>query len=459
MSSGRNAGGARGGRRARFGSRGPVAAAVVPAALLLAMTPGVEAAPSAPAQPRQAAVAAAPSRTWAPPTDVPGSIGGVGPLVTVGDRTAVAVWQSAAAGGAEVRAAQLAGGVWGSSMLVPNSTGMGGVDLAGDSQGRAIVAWRAIVPVGTGGWQGVRAADFDGSTWVTTNELVNQGSDQGAVELAMNPAGHGAAVWRQGGTNGDYLRGSFFSFPSATWGDHETLRGEQTGETVFGEQDVAVGPDGTTVAVWDSDDGSILAAWSKDSRTWKSVRLLDGTPLKEGRRPQVAVDGRGHAVAVWNEYWTGAGRYMINMAEFDGTSWTTGPLVGVLADLAAPKVAVNASGEAVVAWAAPIAEGQARTVAVRRRVAGIWQAVQSLANGQVDSTQVGIDDQGRALVLWLQRGSDTALTGQVEARAWEAGAWAAPVTVSGSGSSLRAWRSTGRATRSRSGRRNGRARR
>ena len=98
-----------------------------------------------------------------------------------------------------------------------------------------------------------------------------------------------------------------------------------------------------------------------------------------------------------------------------------------------PALAVDAGGDAVVAWVA-----DDKVYASFRRAGRAWQAPRALSPGSVtgDDPRVGIDDRGRALVIWTAaRGSSGAYHFALKVVARQrTGVWGTPKIVCHCGS-------------------------
>jgi hypothetical protein len=146
--------------------------------------------------------------------------------------------------------------------------------------------------------------------------------------------------------------------------------------------------------------------------------------------PEVAVDGKGRATAIWLLA-SGTGGQGVMEADWSATrGWTRArPLTAFGTHVAWPlALAVDARGDAVIAWAAN------REVRESYRPAGReWHAPRTLsASGDsAGSPLVALDDQGRALVAWsARRGSPEAHDQSFEIAARSAtGAWGKPKTL------------------------------
>jgi hypothetical protein len=126
----------------------------------------------------------------------------------------------------------------------------------------------------------------------------------------------------------------------------------------------------------------------------------------------------GTAVAVWEDTDTGLGRIWSN--RFENGSW--GTPVQILSSYSGTnaRVAVNGKGDAVAVWEQPYqvpTAGLERTVWASHYRAGAWTAPMQISAPHTDGDglsafgpAVGLDDAGNALVAWVQDERDIART-------------------------------------------------
>jgi len=143
----------------------------------------------------------------------------------------------------------------------------------------------------------------------------------------------------------------------------------------------------------------------------------------------MAVDDAGNAVAVWRDGAAEAGRLMARRFDAGLNQWQAPiELAAAVSDVGAPQVAMDASGNAVVAWHS----NDAVTTPMTRRFArqgGQWEAVQALsvAAGVASSdAQLAVSRGGRAFVAWRTSDERVWLS---NASTGQALAWQAPVTM------------------------------
>ena len=158
---------------------------------------------------------------------------------------------------------------------------------------------------------------------------------------------------------------------------------------------------------------SALAGWTAPA----ALTPRDGAAYAG---PQAAVEG-GRAVAVWVRAPAGtSGRARVQVATRPSSSarWSRPRAIsGVGTDQ--PRVAINARGDAAVAWVS----GRRLVAAVRRGPSGPWSVAPVAAGGGgIQELRVAIDRSGRPTVLWSER-SGTGFLVRVAARASARAGW------------------------------------
>lgn len=146
-------------------------------------------------------------------------------------------------------------------------------------------------------------------------------------------------------------------------------------------------------------DAGVGAAGWQPPTTLFSAGLADSGVFVAG--PEVAFDGHRRATAVWLYGSTEPKAQVLMEADWTETGgWTpVRTLSSFETDVSGPELAVDARGDAVIAWRTT-PQGQVRAA---YRIAGEeWQPPRTLSvpGESASSLQVAIDDHGRSLVMW-----------------------------------------------------------
>lgn len=172
--------------------------------------------------------------------------------------------------------------------------------------------------------------------------------------------------------------------------------------------DVALDPQGDAVAVWRSGvnaEGTIGSAFKPAGLNWQSPVTLSG-PVRGAFEPQVAIDGAGEAIAVWDA-WLGGEEQVIQVSTRPaGGNWSA-PLDLSRSDQGAarPDLSMNERGEAAITWQADSSAWNVVQVA-QRSVLGAWNPPEEIvgrfgpANSNAPEPQVAIDPEGDIALAW-----------------------------------------------------------
>jgi hypothetical protein len=261
---------------------------------------------------------------------------------------ALAAWLDA--DGFPVAASRTAAGAWTSQGLGPSRVET--LLTAFTGQGTAIVLWRAIAPFTS------------------------------AIVAALRPAGAPA-----------------FGLPDFV----------STLASPLGVPRLAVGADGTAVAVWLRRTGGarrVEASILAPGATAFGPPELLSRPGRDAAAPDVAVDGRGHAVAVWQRA-VGGGNTAIEAATVRAAGGWGAPqrLSPPGPRVFAPRVAAGGPGAAIVVWTRArrggLAVEAARRARGKVRFAPAFRVFDPPERRDIGRyLGVAMDARDRAVVIW-----------------------------------------------------------
>ena len=138
----------------------------------------------------------------------------------------------------------------------------------------------------------------------------------------------------------------------AGWRMAELIETDNTGHAYNSQ--VAVDGSGNGVAVWQQWDGTHDNIWSNRyvvGAGWGTATLVELDASGPAQCPQVAVDDSGNAIAVWHQ-WDGTLNSIYSNRYVVGTGWGTPTLIetGDSGHAQFPQVAIHGSGDAMVVW-------------------------------------------------------------------------------------------------------------
>lgn len=197
------------------------------------------------------------------------------------------------------------------------------------------------------------------------------------------------------------------------------------------QPDIAVDARGNAIAVWHQQDGVMRNIWAaryERGTGWSAPFTIEqNAALADG--PRVAMDAEGNAIAVWIQQYVGAPSLWASRFTPAG-GWEAPELVELMDGSAAvlPRIAMNAAGHAVVAW---YQQEAVANIYVNRYVPGSgWQGVQSIETYPLPGYQpyVAVTPDGTAVVAWRQRNAAN-LSDLAASSAAPGGTWSTPVLL------------------------------
>ncbi|WP_420474592.1 hypothetical protein [Noviherbaspirillum sp. ST9] len=239
-----------------------------------------------------------------------------------------------------------------------------------------------------------------------------------ATQVAINTAtGDAIAVWSATAGSASQVWAARYARASDTWLAPVRLDSAATGASY---PVLAMNAQGSAIAAW-SEGSSISAAYFTGG-TWRNpARLSTG----EASAPQAAIDAVGNAHVAWVEKDT-SGADNIVVSRLTGSGAPSAPrVIDVMsAPASAPSVAVAPNGSALAAWL------QDDGVYASRFTDGTWSAPLSVDHlpGRSNAPFAALNDSG-GFVAWEQETQDAASASAYAVRLNGAGNWSTPVNV------------------------------
>lgn len=291
------------------------------------------------------------------------------------------------------------GGSW-SSASVLTTTASSSLQHAVDGSGNVIALWIENNVVYSA------RLPFGGS-WGTKTAISGSGASQ--ARLSVNSNGDAVAIW---------TRNMFIESAVQSSGGSWSLVSMLSSNGVDDHPDVALGEDGSMVAVWHTLDqngadtihysnGNALGSWNAEGS------LLSQSPAMHHHYPRVAIDGNGDATAVWFRF-SHIGSVYSNVqlisASLEGSSntWSNIPAILSSTGLRNPaflqaEVRYDASGNVMALWSNSY-DGKSFSVesAVMPLGKG-WQTGGALTLNDVYSyrADLAVDSTGHAIVAYM----------------------------------------------------------
>lgn len=248
-----------------------------------------------------------------------------------------------------------------------------------------------------------------GLTVVSWTGLPAGGQDP---SVAVEPAGAALVVWVQPRAAGHWEVWSQRRAPGEGW-----LAPEQVSDGTADGAAPVVATDATGRAwsawcQWNGTDASIWAAHRDPDGGWAAPTLVDG---RSGYScaPRLAVNAGGDAAVTWGRQgWDPDHRQDVWISRLTaGGTWGEPELLSDdVASAFGPQVVLSASGEATVAWTQVVGMRQTLWTASAQAGEAFSPATQLSVAGRDVYGQIGIagDPMGRVVLLWgqAQEGSD-----------------------------------------------------
>jgi PKD domain len=267
--------------------------------------------------------------------------------------------------------------------------------------------------------------------WLSPRNLSQRGADAVIPDIAVDAKGNAIIAWAQA-KGSSWTVESVERPPGGPWSAPRAL--SQPANHVASPQ-LAIAGD-SVVAVWDRYDGKnlIVQAAVRDpkTRTWSAPTSLSPSG-RDAQAPRVAVNARGDAIAVWASVgltgWTVQGSYRPAGGTWQPSAPTQAPQAGT----ASTDVVLDADGRAVAVWAATSGSGW-RVQSSSRNPDGIWTKVTALsgldATGSI-APQLALEETGDVLAVWSRTiGVKTVIEAATQSsakRSWSAAAEPFPV--------------------------------
>jgi PKD domain len=268
--------------------------------------------------------------------------------------------------------------------------------------------------------------------WLTPRDLSEAGADAVIPDVAVDPKGDVVVVWVQA-KQSSWTVQAVDRPAGGTWGAPHAL--SAPANHVASPQVAIVGSN--VVAVWERYDGRNLIAQTADrdpkTGAWRAPTSLS-LPGRDAQAPRIAVDARGDAIVVWAS--VGLSGWTIESAYRPaGRSWQRAiALEPPQAGTAAPDVVLDSAGNAVAAWASTSGSGW-RVHAAYRSSTGAWSAAVALSGpdpGGSVAPQLALAARNDVTAVW-SRSNGTSTVVEQATRTATTGSWSPATEISPSG--------------------------
>jgi hypothetical protein len=329
---------------------------------------------------------------------------------------------------------------WGAAQVIETGTGnvRTSAELAMNGSGDALVVW-GQESGGSGSRSDIWSNRYSAGVWGTA-QLVETNDTQNASaqpQVAVDAAGNGLAVWVQSDGTRPSVWANRYTAGSG-WGTPQLIETDNAGSAA--QPNVVFDGSGNALAIWGQSDGTRYNVWANRYAVgsgWGTAQMIETDNAGDAGRdfpPQIAFDGGGNALAVWEQsdgtrtsIW--ANRYTA------GGAWGTAQLIETdnAGNARSPSIAFDGGGNALAVW--DQSDGTRSNIWANRYAAGSgWGAAQLIETddvGGASDAHVAFDGSGNALALWTQR--DAANRNTIQFNRYTAGTgWGAAAVVASS---------------------------
>lgn len=252
-------------------------------------------------------------------------------------------------------------GLWSAAVAVGNSPS-NSPQVAVAANGQAVMTW--LEPALGGRYMSSLWASLSaGASWSTPVKISADADSVSPIRMAADASGNVIAVWQQNVSNRPTVYATRLDASKNAWNAPSMLN---DGTKPAYEPQVAADGSGTAMVVWyerDSEGNSLGVQANRffaATGTWSGPMAVQPATAPRGEAPQVAVDAKGNAIAVWRQHVVGNGsRYEVWGAHFSNATGAWSNPINFMSQATAyvlngsehqPKIAANANGEAVVVW-------------------------------------------------------------------------------------------------------------
>lgn len=243
-------------------------------------------------------------------------------------------------------------------------------------------------------------------TWVPHPvKLMEAPGEINGLQACMDKEGSILAVWCHG-TGGRYrIYASTFN-PHGGWDRHATPLGPVATRPLFPQ--LAISRSGQGLVAWDQDEegeSKLLAShYTPDMRCWSDHPIE--VALGRAAHLRMDMDWRGNAIVLWVEDTPAGQRLNVNHLDSSSLDWTVHEPLALGANIQWPQIGMDDRGNAIAVWRQS-GQNAAQTMKLmaRRCVAGRWEGrveplVADLGQSRFHTLAVGWE--GEAIVIWAQ---------------------------------------------------------
>lgn len=275
--------------------------------------------------------------------------------ITPGGAATVAFNQSDNVLGRRATTAQsTAAGAWAAPVVI-GAVNSYRPQVAAAANGTTVMVWAVTDTVATSSLWASRNLGTGG--WTAPVVVASGARDVGTLRLQADASGNAIVVWQDRPSTLATIRASRLNAASGVWSVPVAL---SDGTRDAFEPELATDGAGNTIAVWNDNSGVVANRYTASAASWGGAVRVQPVGASAGGQAKVALDGAGNGFAVWLQGSPGdSQKREVWSARFDVTTTLWAAPVKLMTDAAAyavggggeaPDIAINGNGEAVVIW-------------------------------------------------------------------------------------------------------------
>jgi hypothetical protein len=253
--------------------------------------------------------------------------------------------------------------------------------------------------------------------WQTPAPL--ETSDAGTVEMpaiAMNASGNAALVWRRSLPNTSPVWSSQYSASSKTWSAAAPVALNTSNVGIAAAPEIAIDGNGNAVAVWQQYQNAVWGVWANQfspGTGWATAVRIDSVP-GPSVHPWVTFDSGGNALAVWEQSDGTSYHIWSNTLPAGTAAWHGSTQIDTNVGVSgSPQICAVGQGNVLAVWdqadtlAAPVYQVRSSSYVPN---SGTWTPpvlVGSLPTTGAVNARVVCNAAGAAFALWEQTGNNS----------------------------------------------------
>jgi len=172
-------------------------------------------------------------------------------------------------------------------------------EISVDSNGNALTVWSQIDATQDNIWANRFSVAND--SWGTATMIENDAGDARRPAISVDGNGNALVVWYQFDGLRDTTRFNHYNVADSSWGTAALIETD-AGQAYFHQ--ITHDNSGNALAVWQEADSGVFSIrasrYNASNSSWEASALIEAD-AGGAETPQIAIDGSGNALAVWEQ--------------------------------------------------------------------------------------------------------------------------------------------------------------